>query len=139
MATTAYEDIGKVIDIPAGADLSAKQYYAIEADGTLPTAAGVYCVGILQNKPDASGKPASIMISGISKAIANGTTDIAIGDMLSTNASGVLVKATVRTQSGTTPFAVTSGHKIVAMALQALTDDADRYIAVLVMPGQEAI
>lgn len=52
-----------VLHVAAGEDLSARQYHAVNVSGTLAASAEL-AVGILQNKPDASGKDASALVSG---------------------------------------------------------------------------
>ena len=63
--------------LTAAADLSAKQYHFVKlASATtvnVCTAITDLPIGILQNKPDASGKQAIITIFGISKVVADGT------------------------------------------------------------------
>lgn len=68
----------QTISLPAGADLSAKQYHAVIVNSSgqvviaplAGTSASV--VGILQNTP-VSGEAATVAISGVSKVVASGT------------------------------------------------------------------
>lgn len=78
----------------AGADLSAKQYYAVKLNSSaqvVVAGAGVHTVGILQNKPE-SGQPATVGFAGISKAIAGGNIDA--GMHVAADSAGKLVNAT---------------------------------------------
>lgn len=74
----------------AAADLSAKQYHFVEitAANTVNAcnAATDIPIGVLQNKPDAAGKPAEVMMLGISKVVADGT--LTAGALLGTSADG---------------------------------------------------
>jgi len=93
-----------VIHINAGEDLSSRQYHAINVSGTLaanPEAA----MGILQNKPNASGRDASALYAGPSFYRAGGA--VAAGDLLTVTTSGW--------------FAVSnSGDQIVGRAISAV-------------------
>lgn len=80
----------------AGADLSAKQFYAVEltAENTVDVASDATdaAIGILQNKPR-SGEAADVMHVGRSYAVADGSgTAIAVGDLVGPAAGGKLVK-----------------------------------------------
>jgi len=73
----------------AAADLSSYQYHFVVISDTRTVAlAGdngvVY--GILQNDPDAAGKPAEVMVYGISNVVAGDTIDA--GERLGSDASG---------------------------------------------------
>lgn len=78
----------------AGEDLSSKQYLFIKlhTDGTakLAGAAGV-AVGILQNKP-VSGEQAVVRTAGESYLVCNGSTAIAVSDLLASDSSSNGVK-----------------------------------------------
>lgn len=85
------------ITLEASADLSASQFCAVGVDSAGEAAlaqgnsspAGVI-IGILQNKPNAQGKPAVIQISGISK-IKAGATLATIGALITSDATGEAV------------------------------------------------
>jgi hypothetical protein len=92
----AYESPG--IDLgtlTAAADLSDKQFYFVKlASATtvnVCTAITDLPIGILQNKPDASGKQAVVRIFGISKASADGTITAGrwIGTSSDSQAAGI--------------------------------------------------
>lgn len=77
MADQAYEEKLETITVPAGSDLSTKQYYPMVLNSSkqlaLATGEGGDVVGILQDKPDAAGRAGCLAIGGVSKAIAGGT------------------------------------------------------------------
>lgn len=80
--------------LQSAADLSASQYLAVKPNASglaaLCSVDGQKAMGILQNKPAAANRAASIMVYGISKAIAGGT--VAFWDAIGTNAAGKLIK-----------------------------------------------
>lgn len=85
----ATEVPGLVISIEAGQDLSSDQYkvVVIASDGQVDVAGGAQTaipVGVLQNKPSAAGSAATVMVSGVTKAIAGNT--IASGGLVSPSA-----------------------------------------------------
>jgi hypothetical protein len=93
----AYEIPGRKFGVlPAGADLSAKQFTAVTVAAVsgvpsiVSAGAGASAHGILQNKP-ISGEAAEIMESGVSKALLGGT--VAVDDQLSGDANGKLIVA----------------------------------------------
>jgi len=68
----AYSENLETISLPAGADLSAKQYYFVSTntDGEAVLAGdGAPILGVLQNKP-LENEPAQIGIGGVSKVVA---------------------------------------------------------------------
>jgi len=112
----AHENSLKCVTGLAGADLSAKQYYAVNIGAalavTLHTGDGTTFDGILQNDP-ASGRGAIVALrsaGGISKAVA-GAAITAGADLMSAT-SGKLITAT-------------STKKTIAKALEAATADGD--------------
>lgn len=85
----AYEIAGFLLPYEAGADLSSDQYKLVtvatdgQIDVTTSQSVGSSVdipVGVLQNKPGAQGEEASIMVKGVTKAIAGET--IAIGELV---------------------------------------------------------
>ena len=90
----AIEEALVSISLVASADLSAKQYFAIEAVDTSGVAQaglagnGERILGVLQNDPT-SGQAATIGISGVTKASAGGT--IAAAADVSVDAAGEFV------------------------------------------------
>lgn len=88
----AYEIPGRTITLEASTDLSGAQFHfvGVDADGKaelaiLSTGTGDV-LGILQNKP-IEGQAASIMIDGVSKISAVGST-LAAGDLLGNSTAG---------------------------------------------------
>src|SRR5687768_2741480 len=80
----------------AGADLSAHQFKFVKLSGTglqvvVCSAAGENAFGVLQDKPDAQGKAASVATLGVSKVVAGGA--IAPGDLVTTDAQGRAIAA----------------------------------------------
>ena len=87
--TTSVQGAEIVISKPAGADLSALQYYFVkESTGTIVacTAATDRPLGVLQNKPDTAGLNAEVLVLGGSKCNANGA--ITEGDLIGPAADG---------------------------------------------------
>lgn len=62
--------------VEAGADLSTKQYlfHVMATDGQIDPVGtqGIDANGVLQNKPDAAGKAATLRVYGVSKVVAGG-------------------------------------------------------------------
>lgn len=82
------------VSVPAAADLTTKQFYAVKVDNTGKAAlagAGEFAIGILQNKPN-SGQPGTVAWGGITKALAGGS--ITAGATVAVNSDGKLVDAT---------------------------------------------
>lgn len=111
---------------PAGADLSSKQFYAVQltTSATITLAdATVRTIGVLQDTP-ASGQAGSVCVLGITRAITDGNAGaIACMDTLASDANGKLVKTT------------TDNDEVVAIALEPSTADGT-IIAVLVLPAR---
>ena len=80
-----------LMHFPSNADLSAKQYFAVvlTSGKTALAGAGALIVGILQNKPDAADKSASVAVKGISKAVAGAAITAGVG--VTPDAAGKLV------------------------------------------------
>lgn len=89
----AKEITGFILSLPASGDLSSSQYLSMVVNSSGEAAAagvGAKIAGILQNKPDAAGKAASVQVDQISKYIA-GTGGVTAGDELEAEAGGKLV------------------------------------------------
>lgn len=97
----AYEIPGFTITLPAAADLSAQQHKFVKLDTSGQAAAIAAAtdipVGVLQNKPDAAGKAAEVMIFGVSKV--QGDADLAKGNQVGTSADGQAVALTAGTDT----------------------------------------
>jgi hypothetical protein len=122
MAPSAYEVSIHDFTWPAAADLSAKQFHAVQltTSETIDIAdATVRCVGILQNAPVA-GEAAHVRLVGISRMVVDGNAGaIAAMDAIAPSAAGLGLKTT------------SDNDEIVAVALQPSTA-ANDVIAVLV-------
>jgi hypothetical protein len=108
----AYElsDSQVVLSIPAGADLSAKQYTFVKISGTgviAVAAATDIPIGVLLNNP-ASGETAAVAVSGVVKLEASAA--INANKIIGTTATGTAV--TLVTGTDTTKFIV--GRAITA-------------------------
>ena len=92
----AYEIPGQMITLPSGSTLLAARQFTFVSVNTSGQAVspvdGASVIGVLQNKPTAVGQGASIMISGVSKIVAAGST-LASGDLCATSTAG---RATAR-------------------------------------------
>jgi len=79
----------------SGADNRTKQYYIVEETSTgtvtVANAATDRPVGVLQNKPNTN-EAAQVRQTGITKCVSDGTTPIAIGDMIGTGSTGKCIK-----------------------------------------------
>lgn len=103
----AYEIAGYAVRItlPAGADLSAKQYFFVKVNtsgqAVLCAAATDRPIGVLQNTPE-SGEEASVLVVGGTKVVSSGSIDE--GALIGTASTG---KADAKTPgSDTTEYAV---------------------------------
>ena len=79
----------------AGADLSAKQFYAVKLDSNsklVLSGAGESIAGVLQGKP-AADESAEVMVDGVTKAVAGAA--FAAGVKLTPDANGKLITATI--------------------------------------------
>lgn len=121
----AYELDLESFTLPAAADLSAKQYYFVYVDtagrAALQTSAGANCDGVLQNKPAAIDRAATISNGGISKVSASAA--IAIGDKIAVHTTGQAKTAV-------------SGNRVVGVALSAATAANDIISVLLKMTGE---
>lgn len=124
----AYEGQQVRTTFKAGADLSAKQFYAVKLDSTegqVIACAGTTDkpIGILQNSP-ASGGEAIVAISGISKV--NSDAALALGDTIGTAADGQL--ATYANGTDTTKY-------IIGIVIGASANAGEYATAVINAPG----
>lgn len=108
---------GMDVTFKAAADLSALQFRIMKLSAAnkvnkATAAADKPLVGVLQDKPDAADKAATVRTSGISKLVAGGT--IAAGDLLTSDANGDAVAAAP---------AVGVNNGIVGYAIDAAVDN----------------
>lgn len=95
------------VPVSAGADLSSHQYKAVQIDGTLATN-NSDALGILQNKPSASGRDATVGYSGRTRYVAGGA--VTAGNRLAVQSGGWLTAVTtVQLGVATALGAVSSG------------------------------
>ncbi len=80
-----------LVSIDAGADLSTHQHKAVSVAGTI-AATGATAIGLLQNKPAASGRQASVGYQGLMKGYAGAAISKGAGVMVTT--SGFLITVT---------------------------------------------
>jgi hypothetical protein len=83
------------VSLPAAADLSAAQYKIVQINASGQAAlanATSLAVGVLQNKPSAAGRIATVAIYGSTKVVAGGT--IAAGARVTSDANGNAIAAT---------------------------------------------
>lgn len=119
----AYEIPGQMVTVPASADLTAKQYtfVTVDANGQAASpAAGGTVFGVLQNKPEAAGVAASVMINGLSKVKAAGST-VAAGDVVAASTAGRAI-------------AVGAGNYAVGRVIAGSSGSTDRILTVDITP-----
>lgn len=112
--------------LKAGADLSARQFYAVKLDSSgdvvLCSAVTDQPIGILQNNPK-SGMEAHVMAVGISKVSSDAA--LAINDRIGTSSDGQLVAKTIGTDIthyviGRVLIASTAANGIATATIEAL-------------------
>lgn len=115
----AYEIPGQTVSFEAAADLSGNQFYGVKltAAHTVNVAGnGEKIVGVLQNKPAAAGNAATVVLDGITKAVAGAA--ISVGDEVSLDANGKFVTAAI-------------GDTVAGVAVDAASADGDVISVVL--------
>lgn len=119
---SANQQAAVFITVPAGSDLSAKQYYFMDVTtGKLALAgAGTRVVGVLDNDPDAEDKPGTLQISGVARVLAGGTI---------TSGAGVAAASTGKAE------AATGSAFVVGISVSAATVSAGEYCEVLLTPS----
>lgn len=118
----AWENLGKCVTLPAAADLSASQFCAVNVNSSSQAAlagAGDDAIGVMQNKPAAASRPATVMVgNGVTKVKSGAATTA--GSTGTPDSSGRMVDAT-------------SGDYILGKFLEAATG-ANQYVAFLWQP-----
>lgn len=110
------QHVGQDTPLEAGADLSTHQFKFVI--GAVAAAGGQQArvalsglngrtLGVLQDKPSAAGLVARVRVSGRTKLVVDGTTPIAVGNPLKSNATGQGI------------LAATDKDKVGALALEA--------------------
>ena len=124
----AYEGQQTRITFKAGADLSAKQFYAVKLDSTegqVIVCAGTTDkpIGLLQNAP-VSGGEAIVAVQGVTKV--NSDAALAVGDTIGTAADGQL--ATYANGTDTTKY-------IIGIVVAASSNAGEYATAIINAPG----
>lgn len=129
---------GTDITLIAAADLSAKQYFMVKVDSAGKAAlagAGDFCIGVLQNKPEA-GQPATVRILGKTKVIAGGS--LSAGAKLAADANGKAKAAVAgKTDTSDTGGAADAliGSNVVGIACEDSGADLQVVSMILVHAG----
>lgn len=127
MAGKGYEANLVNITLSAHDDYSAKQYYAVDLNSSeeaeLVSSQGAESIGILQNTPSANGRPATVAVGGISRAVAGET--IAAGARVTPTADGTFMTAA-------------SGDYVAGRAMVAAVS-GDIFCVFLSGPGQDIV
>lgn len=92
MTDYAYEANLSTRSLPAAADLSTKQYYAVVVNSSGQAALGGddgEFFGILQDKPAAAGRAACVAVGGASRCVFGGT--VAKGALVNVDSAGKIV------------------------------------------------
>lgn len=120
-------DASDLITAPAGGDLSAKQHCFVNLDSNgrvfLSATAGARVYGVLQDKPDAQDKSATIAFRGVSKVKAEGP--ISKGNMVVASTAGLAITSS------------TTAHHRVGRALESATVLGDLIAVALAPLGPE--
>ena len=118
------------ISMKAAGDLSSKQFYCmkVSAANTVDTndAAGGRVIGVLQNKPDAAGRDATVAVAGRSKAVAGAA--VAAGAYVKALANGKVDDAATAPTvdaSGASATAASTGANVIGIALTAAAADGE--------------
>lgn len=114
------------ITLIAGADLSAKQFYAVKLNSSgqvIAAGAGEAAIGVVQNKP-ASGQAATVRVAGITKIVAG--IAITAGAAVASGAAGkakpaVAASTNTGDAGGATDALV--GSYVLGFALEEATAD----------------
>ena len=120
-------DPHNLLAAPAGTDLTSKQFTLVKlnSSGQLVSAVAGDTAFVLQDKPKL-GQSGTYAIGGRVKAVAGGNFNP--GELLSSDASGHVVKATVTVI--TAEKIATQGTKVIGYALEAgATGDVTSFIA----------
>ena len=96
----AYEQMLRPVGLPTSADLTTSGtvnpqflFVVMTATGIALAGAGVSCIGVLQDKPNAAGQEAEVAVVGmISKVVVGAAVNE--GDQIMSNASGQGITAT---------------------------------------------
>jgi hypothetical protein len=118
----AYEIPGQLITLPAGSTTLAQfTFVTVNSSGfaVLP-AAGASIAGVLQNVPTLVGEAATVMVSGVSKVVAPGST-VKVGDVVAASSVGFAA-------------ALAGGDYAVGRVVSGSSGSTGRYLTVLLSP-----
>ena len=118
----AYEIPGQLITLPAGStSLAQFTFVTVSSSGAavLP-AAGASIAGVLQNAPQYANEAATVMVSGVSKVVAPGST-VSVGDLVAASSVGRAV-------------ALGAGAYAVGRVIEGSSGSTGRYLTVLLSP-----
>lgn len=121
----AYDVPGFTRSYETAGDLSASHFKAVKLSGATVvgvTAVGDKQVGVLQNKPDAAGKAATVMVSGVTRMVAAGAVTAGAPVYLSADGSA---------------SATATGASRIGFAETAAAAQGD-HISVLLLPQHAA-
>jgi hypothetical protein len=118
----AYEESLKSVSFEANADLSSHQYKFVQLNSSrkliLNVTDGAMCIGVLQDKPAASGRVGAVAVEGVTKVVANGI--IAVGaPVSSTNAGLAQTAGTGDVILGTAVTASSGANQVISVLLEA--------------------
>jgi len=106
--------------LEASADLSAHQYkfVTIDGNGQVAVASGTtdQPIGVLANKPNAAGKPCTVIVMGVCEVIA-GAANIVAGDDIYVTATGAVDEVTTSTRVGIALEDATDGDLFTALVM----------------------
>ncbi len=117
----AFEQNLQCVSVPAGSDLSTKQYLFVNVNSSSQLAvsgAGGQGIGVLQDKPNAAGVAGNVAIGGISKVVAGGT--VTAGSLVAADSAGKAVNAA-------------SGDIALGKAITGTTTSGE-IVSIIVMP-----
>ena len=118
----SYTEQGRNITLPANADLSSSQYLFVDCNSTGRVAVvagnGYKAVGVLQNKPAAIDRAATVQFDGVTKVKAGAA--VAKGADIMSNATGQAITATTGLVSqGTALEAATAANQLISVLLKS--------------------
>ncbi|HEY6965895.1 MAG TPA: hypothetical protein VI229_00375 [Burkholderiales bacterium] len=127
-----------VLSLIASGDLSTKQFKGVKIDtnGEVAVAGlGEMCIGVLQNKPDARGREASVAVFGVSKMVV-GTAGVTRGLPVGVDANGDAIngeKGQVDTDGNAQSNLALLGSNMIGIALETGVDNDIVPVALLHM------
>ena len=92
----AYEGTLTTISLPISTSFAALQFTFVQINSSgqlaVPSGAGVFCDGVIQDDNSSTGLPSEMAYGGVTKVVAG--TSLAVGDLVMTDSSGRAVTAT---------------------------------------------